>query len=182
MYDVVWPQYLEVRGYGPFLIGVSISVFAIPILALAQPVGRLADRVDRRLLVTPALLSVATTAATYPFLRTLPVILIVGTVEAVAVVAIEPSLFAVIGDTVSEDVRGRAMGVGGFFEASGLTTGAAVLGSLYGVAEGLPFWGGSALLVSAAILCAAALPSRRPAALGRVLAADAFPIREKEIV
>src|SRR5439155_1185091 len=83
-------------------------------------------------LAGPALLIVAATAATYPFLRELSIILMVGTIEAIAVVAIEPSLFAVIGDTAPADMRGRAMGVGGLFEAAGLTFGAAGLGSLYG--------------------------------------------------
>jgi len=182
MYDVVWPQYLTVRGYGPLLIGLSISLFAVPILLLARPAGRLVDRVDRRALVTPAFVTIAATAASYPFMRALPVILIVGTVEAVAMVAIEPSLFAVIGDTASEDVRGRAMGVGGFFEFSGLTFGAAALGSLYGVAEGLPFWGGSTLLVGAALVCALGLPSPEMRVPRRQRAPETFPIREKEVV
>jgi len=182
MYDVVWPQYLSARGYGPFLIGLSISIFAVPILLLAQPAGRLADRVQRRLLVAPALLIVAATAATYPFLRDLSIILAVGTVEAIAVVVIEPSLFAVIGDTAPADMRGRAMGVGGLFEAAGLTFGAAGLGSLYGAGEGLPFWGGSAALAAAAALCLVALPSRVLWAAPAALSPEAFPVREKEVV
>ena len=182
MYDVVWPQYLSTRGYGPLVIGISISLFAIPILALARTGGRLADRFERRWLVGPALLTVATTAATYPFFRNLAVILVVGTVEAIAVVVIEPSLFAVIGDTAPEDARGRAMGVGGMFEASGLTLGAAALGSLYGITEGLPFWGGSATLVAAAVLCMAALPSRPALPVATQLAPEMFPVREKEVV
>jgi DHA1 family multidrug resistance protein-like MFS transporter len=183
MYDVVWPQYLSARGYGPFVIGLSISVFAVPILLLAQPAGRLADRVDRRRLVSPALLAVAATAATYPFLRELAIILTVGSVEAIAVVFIEPSLFAVIGDTAPASVRGRAMGVGGLFEASGLTFGAAGLGSLYGAGEGIPFWGGSAVLAAAAVLCIAALPSRaRGVAPAAELASEMSTVREKEVV
>jgi hypothetical protein len=51
--------------------------------------------------------------------------------------------------------------VGGFFQFGGSALGAALLGALYGVGEGLPFWGGSAVLVLAALLCAFALPPRR---------------------
>src|SRR6202035_107936 len=52
MYDVVWPQSLAARGYGPLIIGLSVSLFALPILVLARAGGRLADRADRRKLVT----------------------------------------------------------------------------------------------------------------------------------
>ena len=68
------------------------------------------------------------------------------------------------------------------FEASGLTLGAAALGSLYGIAEGLPFWGGSATLVAAAVLCMAALPSRPALPVATQLAPEMFPVREKEVV
>jgi MFS transporter, DHA1 family, multidrug resistance protein len=188
MYDVVWPQYLTARHYGPFLIGLSISVFAVPILLLAQPAGRLADHVERRWLVALGMVVVASTAASYPFMRDLTPILLVGTVEAIAVVVIEPSLFAVIGDTVSELVRGRAMGVGGLFEFSGMAFGAAALGSLYGIAEVIPFWGASAALIAAAVVCGTLLPRRQRPAAGRELRREpapddvVFPVREKEVV
>jgi hypothetical protein len=79
------------------------------------------------------------------------------------------------------------MGVGGLFEFSGMAFGAAVLGSLYGIAEVIPFWGGSAVLIAAAVICATALPRhRRPAERPsrREAAADevVFPVREKEVV
>src|ERR1019366_2231957 len=111
MYDVVWPQYLAARGYGPLIIGLPVSLFALPILVLARSGGRLADRADRRKLVTAGLVVVAACAATYPFLQILAVILTVGAIEAVATVILEPSLFAVIGDSTPEAVRGRAMGI-----------------------------------------------------------------------
>ena len=40
MYDVVWPQYLDARGYGTLVIGLSITLFAVPLLILARPGGR----------------------------------------------------------------------------------------------------------------------------------------------
>jgi len=182
MYDVVWPQYLAARGNSAFVIGLSISLFAVPILGLARAGGRLSDRVNRRRLVPAAMLLTAACAASYPGLRSLAVILAVGTVEAVAFVVLEPTLFALIGDSTPETERGRAMGVGGFFEFGGSAFGAGLLGSLYGVAEGAPFWTGSAALVLAAIVCAAALPVVRPAP-GRILEPPpVIPMREGEPV
>ncbi len=179
MYDVVWPQYLAARGNSPLIIGLSVSLFALPILLLARAGGRLADRADRRKLVTAGMLVVATCASTYPFLRILAVILVVGAIEAVATVILEPSLFAVIGDSTPETLRGRAMGIGGLYQFSGMAFGAAVLGSLYGVNAGLPFWCGSGILLCGALICAAWLPGR-PATRAHVEQPTAFAVLERE--
>ena len=179
MYDVVWPQYLAARGNSPLIIGLSVSLFALPILLLARAGGRLADRADRRKLVTAGMLVVAMCATTYPFLRILAVILVVGAIEAVATVILEPSLFAVIGDSTPESLRGRAMGIGGLYQFSGMAFGAAVLGSLYGVNAGLPFWCGSGILLCGALVCAAWLPGR-PATASHVEQPTAFAVLERE--
>jgi MFS family permease len=76
------------------------------------------------------------------------------------VVLIEPTLFAVIGDSSEPAERGRAMGLGGLFQFGGSALGAAVLGTLYGVGEGISFWGAGGVLFAAAVLCALALPAR----------------------
>jgi MFS family permease len=163
MYDVVWPQYLTARGYDSLVIGLSISFFAVPILLLTSRGGRLSDRADRRLLVPAALCVVAACASTYPWLRNIFPILAVGTVESLAVMVVGPSLFAVISESTTASLRGRAMGVGGLFEAGGGAFGAGVLGALYGIAEPLPFLGGATVCLLAAGVCARALPRRRPA-------------------
>jgi sugar phosphate permease len=163
MYDVVWPQYLNARGYDSLVIGLSISFFAVPILLLTSTGGRLSDRADRRLLVPEALCVVAACASTYPWLRSIFPILAVGTVESLAVMLVEPSLFAVISESTAASLRGRAMGLGGLFEAGGGAFGAGVLGALYGIAEPLPFLGGATVCLLAAAVCSRALPRRRPA-------------------
>ena len=163
MYDVVWPLYLDHRGYGSVVIGVTISVFAIPILLLARPGGRLADRANRRVLMVVSFCVVAACCSLYPFLRAIGPILLLGSLEACAFVLIEPTMFAIIGDSSPPHQRGRTMGIGGLFEFGGSALGAAVLGSLYGVAEGIPFRGAAAVLVGAGVLCALTLPARPPA-------------------
>jgi MFS transporter, DHA1 family, multidrug resistance protein len=183
MYDVVWPQYLAARGNDALVIGLSISLFAVPILLLASPGGKFSDRVDRRWLIPTAMVLTAACGSSYPFLRALPVILGVGTVEALAFVVLEPSLFAIIGDNAPEHERGHAMGIGGFALFGGSAFGAAVLGSLYGVREGLPFWGGSAALVLTALVCALALPRRRAGSRpARAEPLPPLPMREGEPV
>ena len=181
MYDVVWPQYLGARGYGAFVVGLTISLFAVPILVLARPAGRLADRADLRRLVPPSFLVVAACCASYPFLRTLLPIVLVGEVEAAGIVFAEPSLYAAIGSSAGEHERGRALGVGGFFQFAGTGFGAAVLGSLYGVSSGVPFWGGAGFMIAGAVICALGLP-QLPVGVPREPVAPQPTAREREIV
>ncbi len=162
MYDVVWPLYLSTRGYGSLVIGITISLFAVPLLILAKPGGRLADRGNRRWLMVASFVASGTCASLYPALRSLVPIIALGTIEACTYVLIEPTMFAVISDSASADQRGRAMGIGGLFEFGGMAFGALVLGALYGVGEGISFWGAAAVLFAAAVLCACALPPRSP--------------------
>jgi DHA1 family multidrug resistance protein-like MFS transporter len=161
MYDVVWPQFLDARGNSTLVIGLSITLFALPMLILATPGGRLSDRSDRRVILGICLTVAGACAITYPALRSLPVILSVGTVEAIAFVMCEPSLYATIADHAPPSARGRAMGMGGFTHFAGATIGAAGLGSLYGVREGLPFWLGGGTLIATALACAMLIPARR---------------------
>ncbi len=172
MYDVVWPLYLSARRNGAFVIGLTVSLFAAPLLALAAPAGRASDRFNRRWLMLASFAVAGVCAATYPALRSLVPIIAVGTLEACAVVLIEPTLFAVIGDNSSAAQRGRAMGIGGLFQFSGMSFGALVLGALYGVDERISFWGAAGVLVAAAVLCAVALPAR-PLHRGAVTAEQA---------
>ncbi len=162
MYDVVWPLYLAARGNSTLVIGLTISLFAVPLLILAQPGGRLADRSNRRWLMVASFAVSGGCAAIYPALYSLVWIIALGVVEACAYVLVEPTMFAVIGDSSSAQERGRAMGIGGLFQFGGMAFGALVLGALYGVGEGISFWGAAGVLIAAAVLCAFALPPRAP--------------------
>ena len=164
MYDVVWPLYLAARGNSTLVIGITISLFAVPLLILARPGGRLADRSNRRWLMVASFAVSGGCAAIYPALHSLGWIIALGVVEACAYVLVEPTMFAVIGDSSSAEERGRAMGIGGLFQFGGMAFGALVLGALYGVGEGISFWGAAGVLIAAAVLCAFALPPRAPAA------------------
>lgn len=167
MYDVVWPQYLDARGFGTVTIGMTVSVFAVPILLLSRAGGRLADRGNRRLLLAGDLVVTAATAVVYPFVHSLALILGIGVIESIAWVATEPVLYAVLTDAAPLEARGRAMAAGGFADFGGNAVGAAVLGSLYGLGEVIPFWAGAAVLVMAAVLCGLLVPARGPGALQR---------------
>ena len=160
MYDVVWPLYLSGRGQGTVVIGLSVTLFAVPLMLLSPRGGRLADKGNRRLLLGASFAVAAATAVSYPFIHPLWLILTVGTVEAVSWVATEPTLYAVITDTAPVDARGRAMAAGGFSEYVGSAVGALGLGALFALGEGIPFFAGASVLALAGLLCATRVPRR----------------------
>jgi MFS family permease len=163
MYDVVWPLYLNSRGQGTLVIGVSVTLFAVPFLLFSRSGGRLADRGNRRIMLAVDFAVAAATAVSYPFLHSLALILCVGMIEATAWVTTEPILYAVITDGSPVDARGRAMAAGGLAEFAGGGFGALVLGSLYGIGAGIPFWSGAGVLVVGGALCALLVPARAAA-------------------
>ena len=179
MYDVVWPQYLAARGQDPFIIGLSVSLFALPILLLARAGGRLADRSDRRKLVTAGLCVVAACASD---------------VSVPPDPGRDPDGGGDRGrchrDSRAEPLCGHRRqhpriaarprhGDRRPVLFSGMAFGAAVLGSLYGVNAGLPFWCGSGILLGGAVVCATWLPGRPPGSAHTTQPA-AFQILERE--
>lgn len=164
MYDVVWPLYLSSRGQGTVVIGFSVTLYAVPLLLLSRRGGRLADRGHRRLLLAANFGVASLTVLSYPFLRSLTPILLIGLVEAVSWVATEPILYAVITDSTPAGVRGRAMAAGGMAEFAGSALGALGLGATWGLGEGIPFWSSSGVLVVAGTICVLMVPARRAGA------------------
>ena len=148
------------RGQGTVVIGLSVTLFAVPFLVFGRSGGRLADRRSRRALLGVNFAVAALTAMSYPFLHSLALIFTVGTVEAISWVTTEPILNAVLADSTPAEVRGRAMAAGGLAEYAGSGVGALALGSLYGVAEAIPFWTGAVVLALAGALCAVLAPAR----------------------
>lgn len=177
LYDAIWPQYLHARGYSSLIIGMTISIYAIPIMLLTRQSGRIADRVGPRIVVPAALVIVASTATTYPALRSLWAIIIVGSVESAAIMVLEPTLFAAIACSAPPMVRARAMGLGGSLQFMGATFGSGVLASLYGVQEALPFRSASLVCLGTALACLIALPHAAPGAS----AAPAPPLDPQEV-
>jgi DHA1 family multidrug resistance protein-like MFS transporter len=163
LYDTIWPQYLSNRHAGTVVIGISISLFAVPVILLAGTAGGMADNRSRRLLAVVAFATVGACAVSYPELHMIPVIVAVGLIEAVGVTLLQPTLFAVLGEAAPAHAQGRAMGVGGLFEFGGGAVGASVLGSLYGVSLSLPFFIGGAVCGITAITCGLVLPERSSA-------------------
>jgi MFS family permease len=143
------PAVLVGRGWEPWQVGVALVPSAVTGLMAPRVAGPLMNRVGptRSLglaaLVSAAALAVAALGA-YAGSATLLVTAVVGVTLAFGLG--QPALMEAVGDAVSDDVRGVALGVATLFFMVGGGVGSAVVGGL-GEVLGMPY----ALLLLAAL-------------------------------
>ena len=135
----VWGIYVSDLGGSDFIVGVSYSVFAIPLLGLAAIAGRTASRQPRwpLLLAMNGLLAVL--IVTYGLTSSIPLLLVLGVFEGTVVAFGAPALDAYMTTIADPRMMGRVQGI---FATAG-TGGAAIVGwlsaLLYAVDPALPF-------------------------------------------
>ena len=159
LYDALWSRLLTDRGASSFLIGLSLTLFGLPIVALAPFGGRLAGRRGPLRVAGAALVIAAVFMASYGFVTVPLVILGLGVLEACFQAVAIPGAFAAVAEVFPDDWA--ATGQGWF---SGAGTGAAGASSLVGASAygafgpGAVFGGGagvSVALVAAAVIVGA---------------------------
>jgi MFS family permease len=152
------PAVLVGRGWEPWQVGVALIPSAVTGLMAPRVAGPLLNRVGP----TVSLAAAATTAAVALGVASLGAYAGSATLLVTAVVAVtlafglgQPALMEAVGDAVSDDVRGVALGVATLFFLVGGGVGSAVVGGL-GEVLGMPY----------ALLLLAALPLAGIVALG----------------
>jgi DHA1 family multidrug resistance protein-like MFS transporter len=139
IYNVVWSLFMKSIGATDWEVGLSFSLFALPLVLTAPLAGWAADRLDRRWLGTGSTATSCLIAPIYPLLHSVPTVIGVGVVEATAAAFAEPAINAFLMSAVSPDQRGRAAGTVGTAETAAKAVGALLGGGLFGLGVGVPF-------------------------------------------
>jgi len=168
VYDICWTLLLVSRGATSWQIGVSWTMFAVPFVIAARPSGWLADHMDRRVLVLGGLGLAMAFCATYPFISTVPVLIVLGATEALGFAAALPSLQSLLTQGSDPSEVGRIQGMFGTTQTACTALAAAAAGAAFAVARWLPF-------VSAAAITAVALIAT--AVVWRTVAGHVHPER-----
>jgi MFS family permease len=161
LYDALWSRLLTDRGASALFIGVSLSLFGLPFVALAPLGGRVAERRGPLLATAVALLIADAFMASYGLVPSPVVIAILGVAEACAQSVAVPGAYAAVARVFTDE---RAATGQGWFSAAGTAAAgiAAVLGAPVYAAfgPGAVFAGGA--VISALIVgCAVAIGSSR---------------------
>jgi MFS family permease len=139
VYNVVWSLFMKAIGANDWEVGLSFSLFALPLALTAPLAGWAADRLDRRWLGTGSTATSCLMAPIYPLLHSVPAVIGVGVVEATAAAFAEPAINTFLMSAVSPDQRGRAAGTVGTAETAAKAVGALIGGGLFGLGVAVPF-------------------------------------------
>lgn len=139
VYDATWSLYLFRLGAPSWLVGVSFSVWALPLVLLSPLVGR---RVSTRLSVPWILVgnaSVTLCAAVYPFLPNAWLVAAVGVIEGVGAAIATPLTQVYLSVRVPTARMAAVQGVMGALGQAGALLAAVASGYLFVLGPGIPF-------------------------------------------
>lgn len=159
IYDVIWSLYMRALGASDFVIGLSFTLFALPLVVATPFAGWASDRWDRRWLAFGSVAVGSLMALIYPSLRNVPLVIAVGAVEAALWSFTEPSMNSFLMDAVPER-RAEAQGVVGTAMNGAMAIGALVGGTLFAMGLAVPF---VAAAVAGTVFALLALPGLRAA-------------------
>jgi len=171
VYEICWTLLLLHRGASGLAIGISWTLFAVPFVVAARPSGWLADHMDRRVLVLAGLGLSTVLCATYPFISSVPVLVLLGASEALGFAAAMPAVQSLLTQGSAPSEVGRIQGLFATSQTAATAVSAAGAGAAFAVAIWLPFVAVAAVVFAA--LAAAAviwIP-----VTGRVVRAPATP-------
>jgi MFS family permease len=161
------PAVLVGRGWEPWLVGVALLPSAVTGLLAPRVAGPLLTRIGPPLSLASAavIAAVALAVAALGASHGSAVLLVVAVVAVTLAFGLgQPALMAAVGDAVTDDVRGVALGVATLFFLVGGGVGSAVVGGL-----------GDVLTMGGALLLLAGLPVLGLVALAPQLRRGAAP-------
>ena len=138
IYDVVWSLYMRSRGASDPVVGLSFTLFALPLLVATPLAGWSSDRWDRRWLAVGSVVLGSLMSPIYPNLTSIPTILFVGLFEGALWAFTTPSMNSFLMDAVAER-RAEAQGIVGTALSSAAAVGSLVGGALFALGVAIPF-------------------------------------------
>ena len=144
-YSTIWPLFMRSLGASDAMVGLSFTLFGLPLLVVTPVAGWAADHFDRRRLALLGYAGGGLCAPLYPLVGSIPVILVIGVVEASALAFTDPAIGALLMENVPANrragVQGGMFAVESFSEAAGALSG----GFLFSLGAGVPFFFGAAM-------------------------------------
>ena len=138
-YESCWTLLMVLRHASSFEIGLSWTLFALPFAALSIPAGRLAGRVDERVLVLGALGCSVVFCVVYPFVHQAVTLVVLCGFEAVGTVVGTPAAVLVLTRSVPSEAQGEAQGSVETARTAATALAAGASGALFGVDPIVPF-------------------------------------------
>ena len=139
VYDICWTLLLLARGASGLAIGISWTLFAVPFVLAAKPSGWLADHMDRRMLVLLGIGMSTVLCASYPFIHSVPALVLLGALEALGFAAAMPAVQSLLTQGSAASEVGRIQGMFATSQTACTALAAAGAGAAFALASWLPF-------------------------------------------
>jgi MFS family permease len=147
VYDICWTLLLVSRGASGWEIGLSWTLFAVPFVIAAKPSGWLADHMDRRVLVVAGIGLSATLCASYPFVHSVPALIVLAAFEALGFAAALPAGQSMLTQGSEPAQVGRVQGLFATCQTASTAVAAAAAGAAFALATWLPFVTAASIVV-----------------------------------
>ena len=138
LYDVIWSLYMRTRGASDPVVGLSFTLFALPLLIATPLAGWSSDRLDRRWLAAGSIVLGSLMGPIYPNLQSIPVIMFVGLFEGALWAFTAPAMNSFLMDAIT-DRRAEAQGIVGTAQSTATAIGSLMGGALFSLGVAVPF-------------------------------------------
>lgn len=144
-YSTVWPLFMRGIGASDTMVGISFTAFGLPLLVVTPLAGWLADHFDRRKLALIGYTGGGICAPLYPLVRSIPLILVIGVVEASLLSLADPATGALVMEDVPANRRASVQGGVFSIQSAAEAAGALSGGFLFSLGPAVPFFAGAGL-------------------------------------
>jgi DHA1 family multidrug resistance protein-like MFS transporter len=114
-------------------------MFAVPFVVMSRPGGWLADHFDRRWLVVISISSSIAFCIAYPFIHSIVLLVVLGSVEAIGVAVALPAAQSLLTQESNMSEVGRVQGLFSTSETGSIAIAAGVGGWLFAMGAWVPF-------------------------------------------
>jgi len=158
----IFPFYIENLGAGGTELGLLAASYALMRLVFGPIWGTLSDRVGRKPILMIGILGYGITMVWFGLADRLWMLFLARALSGILSSATSPTTMAYVGDSTSEDDRGRGMGILGAAVGLGTILGPGLGGLLGGESLSLPFFIAGGMSFLALGLVALLLPESLP--------------------
>ncbi|MFT5530059.1 MAG: MFS family permease [Candidatus Poriferisodalaceae bacterium] len=147
VFEPLWATHLDDLGASTLLIGVSLTFFALPMLIVARPAGRLSDRYNPRVVSLLAAAATVPMMAVYGYAGVVWIIFLVAVPHGLMEAILSPGSQAAIAEATADDDAASAQGLA---EAGG--SAASAIGAFTAPAIFEALGAGPAWLIAAGVM------------------------------
>ena len=135
----IWSLFMTDLGFSLTLIGITYTVYSIPMILIGSRAGRFSDRYGRLGMMFGGSLLLGLIWISYGWITTFAVFLLVGTIEGILDTIARSANDGYLADHSPAHSRGRAQGLFNAATQFGSLIGALGSGFLYELGRGVPF-------------------------------------------